>query len=82
MCNTKVEVYLPSGNDYAPFTFTCGDIINNNGRTETVMCDACESAANKAYPQGWRYAPGDTCKHGVYVMGDQDCACWQCEQGD
>jgi len=34
------------------------------------------------YPQGWRYYPGDICKHGTYVGGDFDCACPACELGE
>jgi hypothetical protein len=24
----------------------------------------------------------DFCKHGVFLYGDNDCACWQCELGE
>ena len=38
-----------------------------------------EKKLEKQYPQGWRYYPGDICKHGTYVGGDYDCACARCE---
>lgn len=46
---------------------------------ERNLCDGCTARAERAYPQGWRYDPGDVCRHGVYVRTDYDCASWQCE---
>jgi hypothetical protein len=37
----------------------------------------------RLYPQGWKYSPGDTCKHGTYVGGmGIDHMCHWCEIGD
>ena len=49
----------------------------------TVLCDMCEIDARRRYPQGWRFYPGDVCKHGVYVGGcGIDWMCGPCESGD
>lgn len=49
---------------------------------ERVLCAYHEKQAIKAYPQGWRYYPGDTCPHGVYVGGSgADYMCGRCEMG-
>lgn len=45
-----------------------------------LLCDTCERKAEKQYPQGWRYYPGDVCKHGVYTGGSGiDWICGRCE---
>ena len=44
------------------------------------LCDKCHKQAEEAYPQGWRYYPGDLCKHGKYVGGSGiDHMCGYCE---
>lgn len=78
MCNNKVTVDV-GRSDVVEITINCGDIYSSGHRTETAQCPACEAAASEQYPQGWRFYPGDICKHGVYVGGDHDCACGQCE---
>ncbi len=61
-----------------PVTVWCGD-WRHGGR---VLCDTCEAAAKKRYPQGWAHYPGDTCQHGVYVGGcGPDFMCGLCEAG-
>lgn len=56
------------------------------GRTQggyEQLCDACEHAARKRYPQGWRYYAGDMCRHGAYVGGSGiDWMCGACESGE
>lgn len=48
-----------------------------------LICDPCMEKAQKEYPQGWRYYPGDVCKHGRYVGGcGADYLCPACEFGD
>lgn len=65
-----------------------GSEIQMTCRSQSVaygyaMCEACEAEIKKAYPQGFRYYPGDTCKHGVYVGGcAEDFMCFKCEMGD
>jgi hypothetical protein len=45
-------------------------------------CDACRPLLAVIHPQGWRYYPGDTCPHGVYVGGcGVDLMCGTCESG-
>lgn len=82
MCKNKVNVYV--SNDATPdsieITVNCGDIYNNGHSTKAALCPTCEKVANDNYPQGWQYTPGDICKHGVYVGGDRDCTCYQCEE--
>ena len=54
--------------------YHCGD---------KVLCDPCESKAQRAYPQGWRFHPGDTCRHGAYTGGSgADLMCQRCENGE
>jgi|WetSurMetagenome_2_1015567.scaffolds.fasta_scaffold1149947_2 hypothetical protein len=50
---------------------------------EQVFCQTCETKLHAAFPQGWHYYPGDTCKHGVYVGGcGVDLMCGRCESGE
>ena len=57
----------------------CGDWIPGGGKE---LCDTCLGKAEKLYPQGWRYYPGDICQHGTYVGGvGIDWMCHYCEQG-
>lgn len=81
MCNNKVMVWVSNESmmDSVEIEVRCGDIVNSGHSTKAVLCPTCEKEANKVYPQGWRYSPGDTCKHGIYVKGDYDCACPYCE---
>jgi hypothetical protein len=79
MCDNKVEVHVTFAGKDIEMTINCGDIYADGGRTETALCPECLAKAEARYPQGWRYRPGDICKHGVYVGGERDCACWRCE---
>lgn len=46
-------------------------------------CPRCLRVMQLTFPQGWRYYPGDKCKHGVYVGGcGADLMCGKCEFGD
>jgi hypothetical protein len=64
-----------------PYPVRCGSF--NSSRGGTVMCDACEEQAETDHPQGWRYYPGDVCKHGVYTGGSGiDWMCQACEDGE
>ncbi len=48
-----------------------------------VLCAPCEARAHLHYPQGWRYYPGDVCRHGTYVGGcGVDWICGRCEYGE
>jgi len=48
-----------------------------------VLCEEHQAEAERLYPQGWRYYPGDTCRHGVYVGGcGIDWMCGRCEDGE
>lgn len=57
----------------------CGE--SYGGQME--LCDPCMADAQEFYPQGWRYYPGDVCKHGRYVGGiGADYMCGACELGE
>ena len=59
------EINVPCGTYYA-------------GNKE--LCDRCDAAARRRFPQGWRYYPGDVCEHGTYVGGcGADLMCGACE---
>jgi len=76
MCqNTVVIGYTRAGEDIEA---KCGSTNQWGGQ---ALCAECEDQARSRYPQGWRDAPGDTCRHGTYV-GDAwgpDILCWRCE---
>ena len=62
--------------DGSPVEVACGTMYAG----ANYFCDQCEAALAKRYPQGWRYTPGDLCKHGVYVGGcGADYMCGRCE---
>ena len=62
--------------DGSPVEVACGTMYAG----ANYFCDRCEAALAKRYPQGWRYTPGDLCKHGVYVGGcGADYMCGRCE---
>ncbi len=62
-----------------PIARRCGEL----GVSSAHLCDPCERRAERAYRQGWRHYPGDTCRHGVYVGGSgADLMCGLCELGD
>lgn len=78
MCET--QVYVGSRRDGSDITVKCGEYFGDRGK---VLCDPCENKAKALYPQGWRYYPGDTCKHGTYVGGcGRDLMCGACELGE
>jgi len=59
------------------------DKCGATGRMRRPLCEECEARADKAYPQGWRSYPGDTCPHGVYTGGcGIDWMCRRCEDGE
>jgi hypothetical protein len=75
-CGTKVEV--GTRHDGTPIERDCGSYWDS----EMVLCDTCQAKYEHKYPQGWRYYPGDVCKHGVYVGGcGADIMCGECESG-
>jgi hypothetical protein len=50
---------------------------------QEVLCPTCERRAERLYPQGWRFYPGDLCRHGQYVGGcGIDRMCGRCEMGE
>jgi hypothetical protein len=58
----------------------CGSWVTGEGKT---YCTPHEAEMNQRYPQGWRYYPGDVCRHGKYVGGcGVDLMCGACEMGD
>jgi hypothetical protein len=62
--------------DGSPVEVTCGTMYAG----ANYFCEKCEAALVERYPQGWRYTPGDLCKHGVYVGGcGADYMCGRCE---
>lgn len=80
MCQNQVVIGT-SRRDGRPLMAKCGSTNQWGGQ---ATCEACEDKARERYPQGWRHAPGDTCKHGTYV-GDAwgpDYLCGRCEMGD
>lgn len=69
----RVAVYEVFGR-----TYNCGDWDGSR-----VICDYHERLYSREYPQGWRYYPGDVCKHGKYTGGSGiDWMCGPCEDGD
>ena len=78
-CGTTVEVPIARGYDVRMIERTCGKWYGG----EQLLCDRCVSAEEMRYPQGWRYRPGNVCRHGVYVGGvGVDYMCGRCEMGD
>ena len=57
-------------------TIKCGQIGPEGC---VVLCDEHHAQAERDYPQGWRYAPGDTCEHMVWHNPEHDCCCGPCE---
>ena len=82
MCDNKLTLDVNFGGELVEITVTCGDLYTDGHRTQTAQCPTCGAKAIANYPQGWRYYPGDVCKHGTYIGGDRDCACGKCEMGD
>jgi len=75
-CQVAWISYTPRGR---AFIEKCGDTHAG----ERIMCDAHEADAKARFPQGWRYYPGDVCKHGRYVGGSgADYLCGDCEMGN
>lgn len=80
-CGKKVIAWIRMQGELSSveITVSCGDLFFSGTDTKVALCPACREEAHTAYPQGWYYKPGDTCKHGVYIAGDRDCACPKCE---
>ncbi len=81
-CTNKTSVLVRNRSDIeaVEITVNCGDLVAASSSTKAALCDICLTKANKLFPQGWKYSPGDICKHGTYVGGDRDCACSFCER--
>lgn len=64
--------------------FGCGkDGCGKQRHGQIQLCEKCLAKYQKQYPQGWRYYPGDVCRHGVYTGGcGVDRMCPRCESGD
>ncbi len=74
---------LPDGTDKDHYTEERPIYCGNWHMGSLVLCDSCEAKAEKYYPQGWNYYPGDVCPHGMYTGGcGIDLMCHQCETGD
>ena len=79
MCEERVVVDYKI--DGTPVTTQCGHTRPDGGY---AICEKHEALLRKQYPQGWRYVPGDVCKHGSYI-GDAygpDYMCHYCEMGE
>jgi len=79
-CTNKVTVGYDWRKD-KPIEVTCGSTDPDGN---LALCDTCITKYQKRYPQGWRYTPGDVCRHGTYI-GDScgaDIMCGACESGE
>jgi|WetSurMetagenome_2_1015567.scaffolds.fasta_scaffold280367_1 hypothetical protein len=77
MCDTNITAMWRK--DGTEVIMKCGDYFAGG----KLLCRPCEEKAKKDYPQGWRYYPGDVCKHGTYVGGcGIDWMCGKCEMGE
>jgi hypothetical protein len=78
MC--EAMVYAMTRKDGSDVLIKCGEYFSGQGK---LLCSTCENKAKARWPQGWRYYPGDTCKHGTYVGGCMcDLMCGACESGE
>lgn len=75
-CGKKVSQFVERGWTFKEVFTPCGSTDQYGGQ---LLCDECEARMERAYPQGWRDYPGDTCKHGTYIGGPGDCLCGACE---
>lgn len=77
-CTNKVTSFVPRGYGYKEISLPCGSTSSTGG---VNLCSDCLDKLEARYPQGWRYTPGDTCKHGTYVgdAGGPDYLCGLCE---
>jgi hypothetical protein len=77
-CNNKVSMLI---NICDSIEVLCGGY---DYRGRITQCSSCREANEKAYPQGWREFPGDTCRHGNYIGGPSgpDYICGACEDAD
>lgn len=80
-CQNKVDQFVQRGWEIRKIEMRCG---STSVHGDVLLCPSCEWAARRNYPQGWRYTPGDICKHGNYVgdAGGPDYLCGQCEAGE
>ncbi len=86
-CTEEARVVLDDGRVYMHTDendvdhFRTGQPIRcRDWRNGTELCDACEAAFKRQYPQGWKYYPGDVCRHRKYVGGSGiDWICQACE---
>ena len=70
--------YLQETTGNGSVTRKCGDYYIG----DMQLCPECEQKLLKRYPMGWRYVPGDVCRHGMYVGGCmEDWICGPCEMG-
>ena len=78
-CKNRVSTMVPRGYHYKEVMLPCGSTGPDG---YVVLCEDCLAEAEKQFPQGWNYRPGDTCKHGVYQNPEHDCCCSLCEIGE
>jgi hypothetical protein len=80
-CKNLISQFVPRGYGYKEIKCVCGSTSIHG--TE-LICEECEEKLKKQYSQGWRFTPGDVCKHGTYVgdAGGPDYICGHCEDGD
>ena len=80
-CQNMVEQVVPHGYSFKLIKMRCGSTSIHG---DVLLCGYCIAKGKRDYPQGWRYTPGDTCRHGNYVgdAGGPDYLCGQCEMGE
>ena len=81
-CEGTVSQFVPRGYSYREVVSRCGSTSIHG---DVLLCDGCEGRAAESHPQGWKYSPGDVCKHGTYLGCHEDNderLCGQCEAGD
>jgi len=75
-CKNKLTVYVEHGYSIKKIEVKCGTWL----RGYKELCLACTKQAEKDFPQGWKYYPGDVCEHGTYIGGcGIDHMCPMCE---
>lgn len=68
-CKNRVSQFVPTGFHYKEVFSNCGSTSRHGIK---MLCEDCEKSEDRAYPQGWRHTPGDTCKHGTYLGAHED----------
>lgn len=78
-CEAYVKQYVPRGWSHVVINSKCGTTAYDGS---LLLCPVCRDRAARRHPQGWRYAPGDTCRHGTYLGTHEhhdEVTCGECE---